>query len=218
MNINRLKKAFSFIWPVTTKVLSPRNGVLEISWYNGKKMLNSKNANYSYGSLEKALVFGLSKMKIKTEEPILLLGMGGGSVIPVLRNKFRCSAKITAVEWDETVIKLSHDEFGIDDSLNVEVIHADASEYVKENTQSFGLIIVDLFSDKEVPEVFYGTSFWDNAIPMVKNGGSILFNAGINKRGDERISKVVYQFQKQANVQVLERVERTNTLVIAEFS
>lgn len=217
MNINRLKKAFSFIWPVTTKVLSPRNGVLEISWYNGKKMLNSKNANYSYGSLEKALVFGLSKMKIKTEEPILLLGMGGGSVIPVLRNKFRCRAKITAVEWDETIIELAHDEFGIDDSLNVEVIHADASEYVKENTQRFGLIIVDLFSDKEVPEVFYSPSFWDNLIPMVKNGGSILFNAGINKRGDERISKVVYQLQKQANVQVLERVERTNTLVIAEF-
>ena len=216
MNANSVKKVASFIWPVVTKVDSTRNGTLEICWYNGKKMLNSKNANYSYGKLEKALIFGLSQLRIDREAPILILGLGGGSIIRPLRSKFACTGMITAVEWDEVVLSLAQNEFGINSSLRVKKVCADAYLYVKDCKNKYGLVIVDLFIDTEVPEVFYSMEFWESIIPLVSGGGSILFNAGIDKRGDERIRKVKSFLKKVAAVRVLENVERNNTLLLAE--
>ena len=44
-----MKKILSYLWPQTTKFPSDHNGNLEVTLYNGKKMLDSKNANYSFG-------------------------------------------------------------------------------------------------------------------------------------------------------------------------
>ena len=40
------------MWPITQKVASDINGDIEITWYQGKKLLDTKNANFSYGSLD----------------------------------------------------------------------------------------------------------------------------------------------------------------------
>ncbi len=73
---------------MTRKVTSKYSDTLEITWYNGKKHLNTKNANYSYGSLQAILKFGLEKIELKHMNSILLLGLGGGSVIETLRQDF----------------------------------------------------------------------------------------------------------------------------------
>ena len=83
-----MKKILSYIWPVTRKFPSEFNGTLEISYVNGKKVLDTKNANYSYGSLQKILEIGLTKVNLKSVENLLLLGLGGGSIIQSLRETF----------------------------------------------------------------------------------------------------------------------------------
>ena len=50
-----MKKAFSYLWPLTKKVNSEFSGELEVTWLNGKKILDTKNANYSYGALHQIL-------------------------------------------------------------------------------------------------------------------------------------------------------------------
>lgn len=217
MGINTVKRVLSFIWPIISKVESQHNGTLEVAWYNGKKMLNSKNANYSYGKLQKALIYGLSKLEINTEAPILILGLGGGSIIRPLRNKFECTGKITAVEWDEMVADLARTEFGINSSFGVDVILADAFNYTEHCTEKYGLIIIDLFLDDTVPEVFYGAQFWENVMSLVQRGGSILFNAGIHGDGGQQILEVERMLLIHAEVKIFNKVQGFNTLMLAQF-
>jgi len=40
-----MKKLFSYIWPTTRRFSSTINGTLEITYVNGKKVLDTENAN-----------------------------------------------------------------------------------------------------------------------------------------------------------------------------
>ena len=79
-----MRKILSYFYPITQKIETFQNGIVEITYYNGKKMLNSAHANYSYDSLQLILKYGLTKVDLKQVNAILLLGLGGGSVIQTL--------------------------------------------------------------------------------------------------------------------------------------
>ena len=108
-------RLLSFFYPITRKVKSDYNGTIEITWYNGKKQLNTKNANYSYGSLQKILKTGLQKIELNHCKNILLLGLGGGSVIKTLRDDFDYQHYITAIDIDPVIINIAQEEFNITD-------------------------------------------------------------------------------------------------------
>lgn len=127
---NCMKRLISYIWPITKYVDSAINGIFEITWIDGKKVLDGKNTNYSYGSLQRVLNYGLSKVDINAVSEILLLGLGGGSVIQTLREKFDYKGKITAIEIDDVVIKIAEKEFNISNGNGLEVISSDAFSYV----------------------------------------------------------------------------------------
>lgn len=102
-----MKRFLSYIWPITKRIESAVNGTLEITWINGKKILDTKNANYSYGSLQRILKFGLSKTEVASTSDILLLGFGAGSVVQTLREDFNFTGKITAIEYDDIMISVA---------------------------------------------------------------------------------------------------------------
>ena len=53
-------KLFSFFIPVTIhKKKSAVSNTIEVTWNNGQLVLDSKNTNYSYGSLQRILRKGL---------------------------------------------------------------------------------------------------------------------------------------------------------------
>ena len=101
-----MKRLLSYIWPITKYVESAINGRLEITWYNGKKVLDVKNANYSYGTLQKILHFGLEKIDLLSVSNVLVLGMGGGSIIETLRKELNFLGEIIAVEIDPKVVEI----------------------------------------------------------------------------------------------------------------
>ena len=111
--MNRLLKLFSYFYPLIRKIPSEHSGALEISVWQGHKTLNSANANYSYGSLQRILTFALSQVDFSGVGNVLLLGLGGGSVIPTLRATHGFQGPITAVDIDAAVIRIAQDEFGI---------------------------------------------------------------------------------------------------------
>jgi tRNA1(Val) A37 N6-methylase TrmN6 len=78
--------------------------------------LNSKNANYSFDGLH--IIFNQLFQKIDINKfefrNILILGMGAGSIISLLRDKYNISCPITAIEKDEVVIELAKKYFNID--------------------------------------------------------------------------------------------------------
>ena len=210
-------RLLSFIYPITKKVKSEFNGTLEITWYNGKKHLNTKNANYSYGSLQKILKTGLQKINLSNCNNVLILGFGGGSVIKTLRKDFSYQNTITAIEIDPVVIKIAKEEFNVSKFNNLEIVCDDAFKFAEKNDRQFDLIIVDLFIDTEIPSSFYQISFWENIIKACSSKSSILFNASLDSKNDHEIVNIAsFLFKNKFQIERLDKVNNTNTLLIAK--
>lgn len=197
---------------------SDHSGMVEITWYNGRKMLNSKSANYSYGNLQKVLNQGLATAELGDIKTVLILGMGGGSIIQSLRNKYQYNGHIHAVEIDARIIELAKTEFGINESENLKIENADAFEFVQNCSSTYDLIIVDLFIDREVPPIFYGKEFFQNLTGLVNKQGFVVFNLGINLSEDHPATEMINRFQNEAGFSctVLKKVQQLNTLLIAK--
>src|SRR5690606_25169349 len=118
-----IKRLLSFIWPQTTTVNSDYSGVLELTTVNGKKMLDSKNANYSFGSLQRILERGLREIELKDVSSVVLLGLGGGSLIKSLRERFNYSGEIYAIDIDSVVIDIAKNEFNIQESEHLHIFN-----------------------------------------------------------------------------------------------
>ena len=211
-----MTRLLSYLYPVTKKVDSEINGTLEITWYNGKKHLNTKNANYSYGSLQRILKFGLDKINLQNVNSILLLGLGGGSVISTLRADFKYEKSITAIEIDPKVIEIAEKEFDIRPDQNLNIICDDALHFMASNSNSFDLIIIDLFIDIEVPDSFLTLKFWKDVVKASSNNGIILFNASLHKTHSKELLEVLQFLKTQFYiVEIFEKVNNTNTVIIA---
>jgi spermidine synthase len=69
-----VRKILSYIVPFTIrKIRSAFSGALELTIINGKKVLDSAHANYSFGTLQRVLKFGLTKVNLSCIRNILLL-------------------------------------------------------------------------------------------------------------------------------------------------
>ena len=212
-----MKKFLSYIWPTTRRFSSEINGTLEVTYSNDKKVLDTENANYSYGSLQKILEFGLRKVDLKNVDNILVLGLGGGSVVHSLRNKFKYTKNIVAVEIDPEVIKLANREFGISPSENLQIMEGDAFEFAKISEEKFQLIIIDIFIGLNVPPIFHGKEFCENVSKLLGSNSSLIFNVEINLEKQSKTSeKIIENFGSDFQFQMFQKVNGTNSLLIGK--
>ena len=211
-----MKRSLSYLWPLTKNYDSHFSGRLEVTWINGRKVLDSANANYSYGALQEVMDRGLAQTRADRAAPVLILGLGGGSVIPLLRKKYNYYGKITAVEIDAAIIEIAINEFGIEAHQPLELVCADAEIYVSSTPEKFGLIIIDLFLDLEVPGQFFSEDFWKNLAGLLQPGGKIIFNAGVNSAHEEQISVLLKNDKLGLNFRKKEEVYGSNTLLLGE--
>lgn len=215
-----MKKLLSYLWPQMTKVSSEYSGELEITLYNGKKMLDTKNANYSFGSLQKILETGLTRVDFTNVKSVLILGLGGGSVVQSLRNKFGYNQYIHAIELDKKIIEIAEGEFGIMSSENLCIENRDALEFVSTCDRKYDLIIVDIFIDNKVPEQFYSIDFCEKVNKLISKKGGMLFNLGFGIEGVEAQKQVLGFFNNKQGLEVklLKKVSGTNDLLVVSRS
>lgn len=214
------KKILSYFYPITIyNTSSSISKSLEVTLYNGKTMLNTKNTNYSYGSLQTVLKKGLITIgqdEIDNMNAILLLGVAGGSVVQTLISDFKFSKKITGVELDAEIIDIANSYFGLDKIGNFKCVIADAEEFVKTSIITYDLIIIDIFKDTEMPSFLFEKSFIDNIKKLLQANGFILFNTMLldsNKR--DQLNQYLKNFESEKfDVTVLKNVERFNDLLI----
>lgn len=213
MSNDNWRKNLSYIFPLTRMVQSEVSGRLEVGWIEGKKVLNCRRVNYSYGGLQKALNYGLEQLSLQSINSVLVLGMGGGSVIESLRKKFKYAKAIVAVELDPVVIQIAEEEFGITSYENLEVVCADALAFVETAKQKFDLIIVDLFVAENVPKKFYSNAFWQDIENCTNKNGNVLFNAGI-ELSDSVLNTFLKNLPKAFTYDIYPDVMGDNTLII----
>jgi spermidine synthase len=115
--------------------------------------------------------------KLKEISEILILGLGGGSMVKVI-DKIFPGSKITAVDIDPLMVELGEKHLGLDrKSVNVRI--DDAYAFVKKTVKAkkkFDLICVDLYVGDQFPEEFESKDFMKLVMKLLKNSGAAVFN------------------------------------------
>ena len=217
-----IQKLFSYIIPIKIfKKKSERSKIIEVTWANGELVLDSENTNYSYGSLQRILRYGLRNIgydRVLKMDHILLLGVAGGSVIKTLVDEIEYKGKITGVEIDSEIIQIANQYFDLDKIKQLEIVIDDAFEFVLKTKNKYDLIIIDIFEDIKMPNFLFESFFSERICFLLKNHGFVLFNTMIldeahNVRNRKYISEIDSNLYTS---KMLPRIEVHNELIIIE--
>ena len=217
-----LKKWLSYILPITIyEKKSQISKNLEVTWNNGKLVIDSENTNYSYGSLQKVLrkgLFTIGKERIQNMNSILVLGVAGGSVIKTLVDEFQFKGKITGVEIDEEITAIANQYFKLNEITNYTPIIADANEFVKSTIEKFDLIIIDIFHDATMPDFLFEKEFIQNIKELLQINGFILFNTmNLDEKGIDKNKQFIAAFEPlNYTIKEFKNIEVYNELILVE--
>ena len=217
-----LKKLFSYILPFNIfKQKSTISQTLEVTWTDGELVLDSKNTNYSYGSLQRILRKGLKFIgfeKIQTMDQILVLGVAGGSVIKTLVDEIHFEGKITGVEIDKAIIEIANEYFHLDQIQNLEIVIDDAFEFVLKTKDKYDLIIIDVFQDVRMPNFLFEKFFIDRICFLLNSKGFILFNTMVLSEQQKQLNQDFFDAFDTTKFAVtkLRKIEELNELMIIE--
>ena len=212
-----LKRLLSFFVPINIyKKNSAFSKKLEVTYNNGQLVLDSKNTNYSYGSLQRILRKGLDYIgfdRVRGFENILVLGVAGGSVIKTLTDEIHFKGKITGVEIDPAAIEIANRYFGLDKISNLNIVVEDAFEFVLKTKEKYDLIIIDIFQDTDMPNFLFEDFFIKRINFLLNINGFILFNTmTLNEKHFERNIKYRIRFCANYSVRMYPKVEVHNEL------
>jgi predicted O-methyltransferase YrrM len=156
---------------------------LEVVMFKGRKVLDGAMVNYSYGGLHLVFQETFERLKVGEREirSVLLIGLGAGSVVHLLRRDFGVKAPITAIEIDPVMVEVAREHFGLDRWRNLEVVVADAVEWVASSKRRFDLVVIDAFYEAQVPAALRTQAFARNLRERVSPGGWLLFNQVSNR-------------------------------------
>jgi spermidine synthase len=177
--LNSFQKYWSYFFRLIVEQQSSKyNEQLIVAIQDGKYVLNTKNANYSFASLHRVFrqVFHKIDMINKQFQNILVLGAGAGSIPTIIYKELKLNPIIDAVEIDEKVIDLGKKYFGLNGFNNLNIIIDDATDFVKKIDKKYDLIIVDLFNGIDVPTEFLISHFFEQLKNLLNNKGELLFN------------------------------------------
>ncbi|MCL9770976.1 fused MFS/spermidine synthase [Flavobacterium sp. HXWNR69] len=212
-----IKRLLSFLFPIKIhEKKSDFSKNLEVTWNNGYLVLDSKNTNYSFGSLQRVLKKGLKYIgyeRIRNFKSILILGVAGGSVIDTLKNEVKFEGTITGVEIDSTVIELAKKYFGLDNYNKVSIINEDAFEFVLKTKEKYDLIIIDIFQDTTMPNFLFEDFFINRINYLLNIKGFILFNTMVLDYQDRRRNAIYKsKFESNYSVRLYPKIEVHNEL------
>jgi spermidine synthase len=212
-----IQKLFSYFIPINVyKKNSAVSKSLEVTWNNGELVLDSKNTNYSFGSLQRILRKGLKYIgyeRIRNFKNILVLGVAAGSVIKTLVDEIKFEGKIIGVEIDKEIITIANDYFKLDTIPNLEIIIDDAFEFVLKTKDKYDLIIIDIFQDTTMPNFLFEDFFINRVNFLLKTNGFILFNTMvISNKDEERNIEYKTKFNKNYSLRMYPKVETHNEL------
>jgi spermidine synthase len=188
-----LARLLSWISPVPVERAKGRRSDLCVRWELGRKVLNTANANQSFGSLHHLWREVFAHVGLKDQPPtdVLMLGYGGGSVVRILRQELGLHMPITAVEYDTEVIRLARRHFGLDQHADLRMVEGDATVQIHALTGRYALVVVDLFNDLDMAFGVDAMGFAHALRDRCAEGGMVLFNTiGYSEESEARCERI----------------------------
>lgn len=154
------------------------SGRMDIRWENGSLALNSPEANYSFNSLHKVFQTAFKSLDLDKlgNRRVLNLGMGAGSTVAILRNQYGLKNHIDSIEIDPEIIFNAKKYFKVDEYESHTIHCANALDFLEQQDEYYGLVLVDLFIDKKVSEQFMSEQFYSAIEEILPEDGQVVFN------------------------------------------
>lgn len=152
-------------------------------------------------------------MFIPQPKNILVLGVGGGSLIHFLQH-YLPEAQVTGVEFNSELMDIAHTQLKLPlASENLSYVIDDARNTIKQNETAYDLILVDIFEGGLAPQWLLQKSFTEALKQCLSKRGAVAYNLLINnKKSFSRFYGLLRQtYQQQALC--LEAEEYENILV-----
>ena len=214
-----LKRILSYIFPLT--LLSKPSKIsrqLSVTLLNGKYLLNTPHTDYSFGSLQRVLRFGLKQIgfeRIQKQKNILVLGLAAGSVVETLVEEVQFRGQIHGVDIDPEVITIGRQYFHLDKIKNLQIFLYDAQDYIKTTRVKYDLVIVDIFQDDQMPDFLFAPTFFSQLKEILNKKGVILFNTIVKTKAEvQRNKNFIEFFSDQYHIDSYPKVEGENEILI----
>jgi spermidine synthase len=108
-------------------------------------------------------------------ESVLILGMGGGTIASLLARR-HAGVPTLGVERDARIVRLARERFGLAQLQNVQVVQADAFDFVQMCTNTFDLVCVDLYVGGRMEHGVLGAAFLRSVARLLATDGVAVFN------------------------------------------
>ena len=154
------------------------NPHLYVSLKKGRYQLSTAHAVYSYEDKYTNFLQAFSTIPLDTLpiEEVLILGFGLGSIPYILETKFGKKYNYTGVELDESVLYLAGKYTLPYINSPIQLIEADAAQFVWMTEQQYDLIAMDVFLDNIVPEEFEEEAFVCRLKELLSPNGVLIYN------------------------------------------
>ena len=119
----------------------------------------------------------LDRTPVSKNAQALILGLGGGSLTTHL-NLHHPKLPITTVELRAPVIAAAYQFFHLPQVPELQVVQADALDFVKQTEPQFQVVFVDLYNEFGMPSEFYSSEFQTDLQQILpqKQPGLVIFN------------------------------------------
>ena len=136
----------------------------------------------------------------KPPRDALLLGLGGGTIAHLLVGA--CGPiPLIGVDDDPHVLALGREAFGLN-LPNLDVVLADAFQYVATCARRFDLVCVDLYRDGRIPPRVCASPFLVRLRGLLRPGGAATFNLARDRAAPNRLAQLARYFRVERRILV----------------
>jgi len=158
---------------------SKKNGTITIVRELGKWYISVKGTGQTTSYTHRMWIGAYKRLLQKIDpdqvQKVLMLGLGAGGEIKLLNTTFP-NCTITVIEYDEEMVKLTH-ELGFYKPFSPpNILFGDAAEVVPTLTDTYDLIIVDLFNGPEPSPLSTHENFVRALAKRLAPNGHLFFN------------------------------------------
>ncbi len=165
-------------------------GRLGIEEFEGRRALVADGVILSVAAADADPPFGYWMAMLPSEKPsnALLLGLGAGTLAHLLSRHFP-EIPIVGVDNDPDLLAFARDHFNLD-LPNLEVVVADAFDYVARCERRFDYVAIDLFVGSAFERRILSRRFLRRLHSLASADGEVAFNLYRDRRSESYLARI----------------------------
>lgn len=191
---------------------------MSVEKFCGKVMIRVPGGGEESGPIEDKIwnkSLGHLKKENFQNKNILILGLGGGSLVKYLRKKYpKANLQITAVDIDPVIVDIAKKYFAVSENENLKIILGDAKEVIEKLSRQtrdpamggkkYDYIFLDTWAGYEFPKHLFTNKFFDCCSQVLNFEGQLILNVWSTNSRDPRTP--LFKEKLRNNFQIIRQV------------